>query len=95
MGAVAAYAHRGIFLRNRQAGDHFGHVAMEVSVQANEIGNAGKLPHGLAHDVDGDGCVQWCEGLVALHLFNQCGSDALVCLNCWAARNHSVADGRR
>ena len=63
MRAVAAYAHRGIFFRDRQTGDDFGHVAMKVSVQTNEIGNAGKQANGLAHDVDGDGCVQWCEGL--------------------------------
>jgi hypothetical protein len=32
MSAVAAYAHRGIFLRDRQAGDDFWHVAMKVGV---------------------------------------------------------------
>ncbi len=70
MRAVTAYAHSGILLWNRQAGDNFGHVAMKPGIQANEVRNAGKLLDGLAHDVNGDWCVQWRKGLVALHFFN-------------------------
>ena len=69
--AVAAHAHRGVLLGDGHMRDHFGHGAMEVGVEDDEVGNAGKEAQRLAHDVDGDGRVQRRKGRVALHLVDQ------------------------
>ena len=62
--------------------------------RTDEVGNAGKEPQRLAHDVDGDGRVQRREGRVALHLVDQLRRDELVLLHRRAAANHAMADGR-
>ena len=95
MCAVAPHAHRRVFLGNRHVRDHFGHGAMEVGVENDEVGNAGKQAQRLAHDVDGDGRVQRRERSVALHLVDQLGRDELVFLHGRAAADHAMADGRR
>ena len=95
MRAVAADAHGGILLRDGHVRDHFGHGAMEVRIQADEIGHAGKQPQRLAHDVDGDGRVQRRKGRVALHLVDQLRRNELVLLHRRTAANHAMADGRR
>ncbi len=68
---------------------------MEVGIENDEVGNAGKEPQRLAHDVDGDGRVQRRESRVALHLVDQFGSDELVLEHGRPAGNHAMADGYR
>ena len=75
--------------------DDFRHGAMEVGIEADEVGNAGKEAQRLAHDVDGDGRVQRREGGVALHLVDQFGRDELVLLHGGPAADHAMADGSR
>src|SRR5580658_1860921 len=66
---------------------------MKVRVEANEVGNARKQPQRFAHDVDGDGRMQWRKGLVAFHFIDQLWRDELVLLHRGPATNHPMADG--
>ncbi len=81
MRAVAAHAHGGVLLRDGHVLHDFGHGAMEVGVEADEVGHAGKEAQRFAHDVDGDGRVQRRKGRVALHFVDQLRRDELVLLH--------------
>ena len=91
--AVAAHAHRRVLLGNGHVGYDFRHGAMEVGIENSEVGNAGKEPQRLAHDVDGDGRVQRRKVRVALDLVDQFGSDELVFVHSGTAANRAMADG--
>ena len=95
MRSVAPNAHVAILLRDGHVLGHLGHGAMEISVENDKIGNAGKKAQRLAHDVNGNGRVQRRKGRVAFHLVNQLGRDALVFQHRRSAGNHAMTDRDR
>ncbi len=68
---------------------------MEVGVENGEVGHAGKQVQRLAHDVDGDGCVQRRKSLVAFDLVDELGRDELVFADGWTSAHRAMADGCR
>ena len=94
MRAKAPHAHGRVLRRDGHVLHHLRHGAMEVRIEANEVGHAGKQRQRLPHDVDGDGRVQRRKGRVALHLVDQLRSDELVLQHRGPAAHHAMADGR-
>jgi len=68
---------------------------MKIGVEYGEVGDAGKELEGLAHDVDGDGCMQRRESCVAIDLVDELRRDELVLVDGGPAADHAMADGRR
>ncbi len=95
MGTIPPNTHVGVLRWNRHVRGDFGHGAMEVGIEDDEIRNSGKEPQRFAHDVDGNWRMQRRKGRVALHLIDQLGCDELVFLHSWSAGNHAMTDCHR